>query len=58
MATVDEIKDAIEHLPGDKISEIHEWIIEKDWEVWDKQIERDSAPGTLDFLIDEARQRG
>ncbi len=56
MTTVDEIKDAIEHLPGDQFSKIHDWIIEKDWEVWDGQIERDSAAGKLDFLIDEARR--
>ena len=56
MTTVKEIKDAIEHLPGNQFSEIHHWIVEKDWEEWDTQIERDSKSGKLDFLIDEARR--
>ncbi len=55
MTTVQEIEKAIEQLPSDQFSEIHNWIVEKDWEKWDAQIERDSAAGRLDFLVDEAR---
>jgi hypothetical protein len=54
MTTVQEIEHAIERLPGDQFSAIHDWIVEKDWEKWDAQVERDSAAGKLDFLIDEA----
>ena len=54
MTTVQEIKDAIQHLPAGEFSDLHDWIIEKDWEGWDAQIERDSEAGKLDFLIDEA----
>ncbi|MFC1461159.1 hypothetical protein ACFLQR_01400, partial [Verrucomicrobiota bacterium] len=54
MTTVQEIKDAIQHLHGNQLSEIHDWIVERDWEEWDAQIERDSKAGKLDFLIDEA----
>jgi len=28
------------------------WLAEKDWQLWDKQIE--SADGKLDFLLNEA----
>ena len=31
-------------------------VVERDWEEWDAQIERDSKAGKLDFLINEARQ--
>lgn len=54
MTTVQDIERAIEQLPGDQFSQLHDWIVEKDWEMWDAQIERDSATGKLDFLVDEA----
>ena len=54
MTTLLEIERAIEQLPSDQFSKIHDWIVEKDWRAWDAQIERDSADGKLDFLVDEA----
>lgn len=48
MTTVLEIERAIEQLPSDQFSKIH------DWKTWDAQIERDSAEGKLDFLVEEA----
>ena len=54
MATVDDIKTAIESLPEEEFSELREWFSEKDWEKWDRQIEKDSESGKLDFLVEEA----
>lgn len=54
MTTVQEIEHAIEQLPSDQFSQVHDWIVEKDWQAWDAQIERDSAAGKLDFLVEEA----
>ena len=54
MTTVQEIEHAIEHLPPDQFAQIHDWIVERDWEKWDAQVERDSKAGKLDFLMDEA----
>ena len=54
MARVDDIKTAIESLPEEEFAELREWLSEKDWEKWDRQIERDSESGKLDFLIEEA----
>jgi hypothetical protein len=56
MTTVLEIERAIEQLPSDQFSKIHDWIVEEDWQTWDAQIERDSAAGKLDFLVNEARR--
>ena len=56
MTTVKEIERAIEQLPRDQFSQIRDWIVEKDWDVWDAQIERDSTAGKLDFLADEAQR--
>jgi hypothetical protein len=54
MAKVDDIKMAIESLPEEEFAELREWLSEKDWEKWDRQIEKDSESGKLDFLIEEA----
>ena len=54
MTKVDEIKTAIESLPEDEFVQLREWFSEKDWEKWDRQIERDSESGKLNFLIEEA----
>lgn len=56
MTTVQEIEQAIDQLPSDQFSKIHDWIIEKDWKRWDRQIEQDSASGKLAFLVKEALQ--
>ena len=54
MTKVDEIKTAIESLPENEFVQLREWFSEKDWEKWDRQIERDSESGKLNFLIEEA----
>lgn len=56
MATVDELKTAIESLPEKDFIELREWFSEKDWKKWDQQIELDSKSGKLDFLIKEAME--
>ncbi len=54
MVSVEKIKSIIEKLPEREFIEIRNWILEKDWEKWDKKIEEDSQKGLLDFLIEEA----
>lgn len=54
MTTVQEIQAAIKSLSYDEFSDLKNWILELDWEQWDKQIQEDSVSGKLDFLIDEA----
>ena len=54
MSTVEEIKSAISTLSREDYLHLREWFSEKDWEQWDKEIERDSASGKLDFLMEEA----
>lgn len=56
MTTVDEIKSAIESLPEDKFAQLRKWFSEKDWERWDKEIEKDIESGKLDFLVKEAER--
>lgn len=54
ITTVLEIESAIERLPSDQFSKLHDWIVKKDWQKWDAQIELDSADGKFDFLAEEA----
>ena len=54
MSTVEEIKSAISALSEEDYIHLREWLSGKDWEQWDKEIERDSSSGKLDFLMEEA----
>lgn len=54
MSTVEEIKSAISALSEEDYIHLREWLSGKDWEQWDKEIERDSSSGKLDFLKEEA----
>ena len=56
MSKVDELKAEIERLPSKEFAELFQWLSEKDWERWDKEIEADSQAGRLDFLGREARE--
>jgi hypothetical protein len=52
--TFEEIKIEIEGLPHHEYMKLMHWISEHDWEIWDEEIEKDSAAGKLDFLTNEA----
>jgi hypothetical protein len=56
MLQVEKIQEAINSLPPEQFARLHKWFTEKDWELWDKQIEEDSASGKLDFLVKEANE--
>lgn len=54
MAKIKEIQKAILDLPETEYVELRQWFSDLDWKNWDRQIERDSEDGILDFLISEA----
>ena len=56
MTQVETIQSAIEALSVEEFARLRRWFEERDWERWDRQLERDAASGKLDFLIDEANQ--
>ena len=56
MTRLEELELAIGSLPEEEFGELRRWLLERDWEKWDRQIEEDSAAGKLDFLLEEARQ--
>ncbi len=61
MRSIEEAIEFIESLSKDDFYRLRDWILERDWEKWDREIEKDSKNGKLDFLIkevlDEKKQR-
>jgi len=55
MIQLEKIQKEIKSLPHRDFVKLRNWIIEQDWDEWDKQIEEDIALGKLDFLIEEAK---
>ncbi|MEM9156139.1 MAG: hypothetical protein AAGB13_14085 [Cyanobacteria bacterium P01_F01_bin.33] len=54
MTRVERIQAEIEALSQEDFARLREWIAEKDWQLWDEQLEADVAEGKLDFLMEEA----
>ena len=53
MTQVEQIKADIEALPQREFAQLRTWFAEKDWALWNRQIEADVADGKLDFLLEE-----
>ena len=60
MKSIEEAIEFIESLPKEDFYKLRDWILERDWEQWDKEIEEDNKSGRLNFLIkqvlDEKKQ--
>jgi len=54
MKSIEEAIEFIESLPKEDFYKLRDWILERDWEKWDREIEEDSKSGKLDFLIKQA----
>lgn len=54
MPEVRDLEQAVENLSREDYARFRRWFLQKDWELWEKQIEDDSESGCLDFLLDEA----
>ncbi len=51
--SVTELEAAISSLPPQDFARLRDWFWQRDHELWDKQIEEDSASGKLDHLVHE-----
>ena len=56
MTTVQEIEDAVAHLPDPDLGRFRAWFAEFDAEAWDREFEEDAKSGKLDSLADKALQ--
>ena len=54
MSRVEEIEQALAGLSAEEFRSLAEWMRERDQELWDRQMDEDSASGKLDALFDEA----
>lgn len=54
MTKLQTIQASIGQLSPEDFVRLRQWVLEKDWEQWDAEIEQDSRSGKLDFLIQEA----
>ncbi len=54
MTALQKIQSEITSLSRDDYRSLRRWFWERDWQEWDRQIEKDSAAGKLDFLVEEA----
>ncbi len=54
MSNLAVIKESIKSLSKDDFIQLRHWFSDKDWQLWDEQIEMDVNTGKLDFLIKEA----
>jgi len=54
MTRLEALEAQIEKLTAEEFAELREWVLEKDWAEWDRQIEQDSAAGKLDELFENA----
>ena len=51
MSRVKELEREIEKLPPEELAELRDWLLERDRQDWDRQIERDAAAGKLEKLF-------
>jgi hypothetical protein len=56
MTKVETLEEEISRLTPAEFAQLRVWLLERDWEEWDRQIERDSTNGKLSRLFNEARE--
>jgi hypothetical protein len=54
MTRVEQLEQEISRLSADEFAQLRDWLLEQDWDEWDRQIERDANAGKLDRLMKQA----
>ena len=54
MTSIPEIQQAIMNLPEAEYVELCRWLLDQDWERWEREFDEDVRAGKLDFLAAEA----
>jgi hypothetical protein len=54
MTKLEALEREVERLSEKELAAFRLWFAEHDWQVWDRQLERDVAEGKLDKLAAEA----
>ena len=53
MSTLEQIEAAILTLPSNEFEQLKKWLLDLDYDRWDKQLEQDIAAGKLEALANE-----
>lgn len=54
MTRVERLEQEIAKLSPDEFAQLRDWLLEQDWDEWDRQIEQDAAAGKLDNIMKQA----
>jgi len=54
MTKLEALEEQIKKLSPGELAQLREWLLERDAEEWDRQIERDAASGKLDKLFEKS----
>lgn len=54
MTRLEAIEEQIGALSPEELAELREWLLEREAEQWDREIERDAASGKLDQLFEKS----
>ena len=54
MSRLEELEAEISKLSEMEFSELRNWMLERDAEAWDRQIDRDTESGKLEGLFDKS----
>ena len=55
-ATLEQLQEAVEKLPPEKLARFRAWFEEFAADAWDRQIEQDAKSGKLDKLVAESEE--
>jgi len=56
MSKLEQLEEQIQQLSPSEFAKLRTWLLERDWEEWDRQIEQDAASGRLERLFEDARE--
>lgn len=54
MTKLEQLEREVENLTPSELAAFRTWFLERDWQVWDREIENDVAEGRLDRFAAEA----
>ena len=54
MTKLEALEEEIKKLSPAELVQLREWLLERDGEDWDREIERDAASGKLDKLFEKS----
>lgn len=54
MTKVEQLEMEVQSLAPDELTAFRAWFAEYDWQIWDRELERDVAAGKLDAFAAEA----